>query len=224
METWSKICPDYEIIKWSEDNFDVNASPYTKAAYEAKQFAYVSDYARFKICGENGGIYLDTDMEFLKPLDMFLDNDAFMSFKQYWHIFGLTSGVFGSSKGASFTQEVMDICDKSGFVKTQDGHYLTVSHVMIEVIKKRGIVMENRIQTGDGVTVYPYEYLCPKVLHTEDEDAKYEVTENTHAIHHFCNSWLTPEMREKFKQAEMRKQKEDASRAEKYKEETGKSI
>lgn len=221
VETWRKACPDYEINKWDDSNFDVEAYPYTKEAYEAKQYAFISDYARFKFCGEYGGIYLDPDMELLKPLDMFLDNDAFMSFKQYWHIFGLTGGVFGCSKGSEFAKEVMKIWDERGFVQNQDGLYVTVSHVMIEAAKNRGIVMENKFQKGDGITAYPCEYLCPRVPYPEHEDDEttFEITENTHGIHHFCSSWLTDEIRDKFWKAEFRKQKEDPSRAERYKKE-----
>ena len=63
IESWKKMCPDYEIKRWDESNFDVNAHPFTKAAYEAKAWAFVSDYARLKVVCDNGGIYLDTDFK-----------------------------------------------------------------------------------------------------------------------------------------------------------------
>lgn len=67
--SWKKYLPDYEIIEWDEDNFDVNCIPYTTQAYEAKKYAFVSDYARFKILYEHGGLYFDTDVEVIRPLD-----------------------------------------------------------------------------------------------------------------------------------------------------------
>ncbi len=68
IKTWKKYCPDYEIKRWDESNFDVNSHPFMKAAYEAKAWAFVSDYARLKVVYDNGGIYLDTDVELLKNL------------------------------------------------------------------------------------------------------------------------------------------------------------
>ena len=68
INSWKKKCGDYEIKCWNESNFDVNAHPFTKAAYEAKAWAFVSDYARLKVVYDHGGIYLDTDVELLKKL------------------------------------------------------------------------------------------------------------------------------------------------------------
>ena len=57
IQSWKKYCPDYEIIEWNEDNFDVNCIPFVKEAYDAEKWAFVTDYARLKIIFENGGIY-----------------------------------------------------------------------------------------------------------------------------------------------------------------------
>ena len=68
------MCPDYEIKEWNEDNFDVNCCEYVQEAYEAKKWAFVSDYCRFYVLYNYGGIYLDTDVELLKPLDVLSEN------------------------------------------------------------------------------------------------------------------------------------------------------
>ena len=73
LESWHKYLPDYEIIEWNEDNFDINFNDFTKQAYDNKKWAYVSDVARFWILYNEGGIYMDTDVEVYKPLDEFLD-------------------------------------------------------------------------------------------------------------------------------------------------------
>lgn len=80
IESWKRLCPNYEIIRWDEDNFDVNSIQYTQQAYNCKKFAFVSDYARLDIIYRYGGIYLDTDVELLKPLDSLLQEQAFMGF------------------------------------------------------------------------------------------------------------------------------------------------
>ena len=72
LKSWKKFFPDYEIIEWNESNFDVNCCQYVKEAYEAKKWAFVSDYARFKILYEQGGIYFDTDVEVIRPFDAIL--------------------------------------------------------------------------------------------------------------------------------------------------------
>ena len=81
IESWKRFCPDYEIKEWNEDNFDVECIPFVKAAYDAKKWAFVSDYARLRIIWEKGGIYLDTDVELLKSLDDLLVLDAYMGFQ-----------------------------------------------------------------------------------------------------------------------------------------------
>ena len=81
MESWKRYCPDYENIEWNEENFDVSIIPYVKEAYEAKKWAFVTDYARLWIIYHYGGIYLDTDVELIKPLDCLLENEAFLDWK-----------------------------------------------------------------------------------------------------------------------------------------------
>lgn len=69
IKTWKKYCPDYEIKEWNESNFDVKQNQYCREAYEAKKWAFVSDYVRLKVLYDYGGVYMDTDVEVCKPLD-----------------------------------------------------------------------------------------------------------------------------------------------------------
>lgn len=73
-----KFFPDYEIKEWNESNFDVNMIPYTKDAYEAKKYAFVSDFARFWVLYHHGGVYFDTDVEVIRSMDDLLDKGCFM--------------------------------------------------------------------------------------------------------------------------------------------------
>ena len=78
IESWKKYLPDYEIKEWNESNFDINCCAYVREAYEAKKWAFVSDYARFWILYQHGGLYFDTDVELIKSIDDLIVKGAFM--------------------------------------------------------------------------------------------------------------------------------------------------
>ena len=77
INSWKKFLPDYEIIEWNKDNFDVNISLFTKEAFDARKYAFVSDYVRLYVLYNYGGIYLDSDIKVLKSFDSLLNNKAF---------------------------------------------------------------------------------------------------------------------------------------------------
>ena len=81
IESWKKYCPDYEIVEWNEDNFDINQNEYTKYCYNNKKFAFLSDYARLMVVYKEGGIYFDTDVEVVRSFDDLLNNKAFVGFE-----------------------------------------------------------------------------------------------------------------------------------------------
>ena len=81
IESWKKFCPDYEIVEWNEGNFNINSNLYVKQAYEAKKYAFVTDYVRLYALYTQGGIYMDTDVMVLKPLDEYLNHEAFSGFE-----------------------------------------------------------------------------------------------------------------------------------------------
>ena len=105
LASWKKFCPDYEIIRWDESNFDVNGCDYSREAYEAKKWAFVSDYARLKVIVDNGGIYMDTDVEVVKPLDEFLSHEAFSGFENPRSI---TTGIMACEKGFAPFAEMLN--------------------------------------------------------------------------------------------------------------------
>ena len=81
MESWKKYCPDYKVVEWNEDNFDVNMCRFTKEAYESKKWAFVSDVARLHILYNYGGVYLDTDIELKENIDEWLQYDGWFAFQ-----------------------------------------------------------------------------------------------------------------------------------------------
>ena len=118
IESWKKFCPDYEIKEWNESNFDVHCCRYVEEAYNAKKWAFVSDYARFLALYNEGGIYFDTDIEVLKPFDNLLGCGAFFGFG--WET--LTLPVFGASKGLDCYRKILYYYEQRAFIQA-DGSY-----------------------------------------------------------------------------------------------------
>ena len=195
IETWKKYCPDYEIIEWNESNFDVNQNQYCKEAYEAKKWAFVSDYARFWILYKHGGVYFDTDVEVIKPLDSIIEKGPFMGCERDADKSGATAiavapGLrLGVNPGLGLYKEILDLYDTLHF-KNNDGslNLKTVVQYTTEILVKHGLKNTNQIQKCAGVYIYPREYFCPKNIDT----GALEITENSYTIHHFEGTWLTP--------------------------------
>lgn len=183
INSWKKYCPDYEIIEWNENNFDLNSVTYVKEAYEAKKWAFITDYVRLFVLYEYGGVYMDTDVELLKPIDSFLTLDAFSGFESSNAV---PTGIISSRKNFKFIKELLDYYNDKHF-KNDDGTYdLTTNVVTItNICLKHGLVINNKKQNIDGFILFPNDYFCPKDYIT-GEIIK---TDNTYAIHHFSGSW-----------------------------------
>ncbi|MDR0473287.1 MAG: glycosyl transferase [Treponema sp.] len=179
--SWKKYFPDYEIREWNELNYDINKIPYTNEAYNARKYAFVSDYARFDILYQYGGIYFDVDVEVIKPFDDILKDGGFMGFE-----LTKTLGI-GCNAGLGIVYQILEFYATLHFVN-HDGSYNT--HTVVEyvttILKKYGLKMENTIQQFDGFFVYPTEYFCPKDYGT----GILNITKYTYTIHHFAGSWL----------------------------------
>lgn len=188
IESWKKYCPDYEIKEWNEDNFDVNSNRYVKEAYEAKKYAFVTDYVRLYALYHEGGIYMDTDVEVIKPLDRFLEHHAFSSFENNDSI---PTGLMASEKGGKWVKKLLDEYDGISFIKPDKTMDLTTNVIRITNLteKEYGLKRKSSYQDLGDVTLYPHEYFCPKDWNT----GKINITENTYAIHHFKGSWHSDE-------------------------------
>lgn len=186
IESWRKYCPDFEIVQWNEVNFDINCIVYVKQAYEAQKYAFVSDYARFFILYHHGGIYMDTDVELLKPLDNFLSNQMFAGFENDLAVApGL---IMGSRAKAELIKELMDSYRDRVFMN-DDGtqNTQTVVKYTTDILVNHGLVQDGSMQNIGGMVVYPKEYFCPLDYRTN----KLKMTHNTYSIHHFAGSWVT---------------------------------
>lgn len=187
IESWKKFCPDYEIKEWNEHNFDMEQNLYLKQAYEAKKYAFVSDYMRLKVLLDYGGIYMDTDVELTKPLDEFLVHRAFSGFEnKVW----LPTAVMGAEPNHIWIKRLISVYDKVTFLNKDGSFNLTTNVTYMSIVTRYfyHAKLDNSYQElDDGLVIYPNDWFCPKDYVTK----KILATENTHAIHHFNGSWLT---------------------------------
>lgn len=190
IKSWRKYCPDYEIIEWNEDNFDIVAAPlYVRQAYEAQKWAFVTDYVRLFVLTKYGGIYMDADVEVIKPLDVFLKHQAFSGFEDQIHI---QTGIMACEKDDPLFKSWLDEYNDMTFV-LEDGSYNTQTNVITitNSMKQHGIQLDNTMQVVAGCAFYPNDYFCPKDLKTD----RIVLTERTHTIHHFAGSWIDASQR-----------------------------
>ena len=188
IKSWRKYCPDYEIIEWNEDNFDISACPlYVRQAYEVKKWAFVTDYVRLKVVFDQGGIYMDTDVELKKPLDPLLDHQGYFGFEDGVHI---NTGLgFGAVKELPILQEIMDDYEGVSFIH-DDGSFDTETCPSrnTKILLRHGLVQDDSQQLLDGdILILPSIYLCPYSYETHT----YLRSSKTISCHWFDASWRT---------------------------------
>lgn len=187
-ESWKKFLPEYTIIEWNEDNFDINSNLYVKQAYENKKWAFVSDYVRLYVIYNYGGIYMDTDVEVLKPLDRFLIHSAFSGFESETDI---PTGIMAGAKGNKWYKELLSYYDDKTFINDKGEMDLTTNVVVITniTVKDYGLIRNGNFQElKDGLVIYPKEYFCP-LDYIKFKNNSSKITKNTYTIHHFAGSW-----------------------------------
>lgn len=186
--SWKRYCPDYEIIEWNEENFDINCNEYVREAYDAGKWAFVTDYARLWIVSNYGGIYLDTDVELVKSLDCLLEEACFLGYEDEECV--ATGLGFGAEKGNSIINLMLQDYDTIHFKRADGSYDLTtcpvrntnsIAHLILE---NRTIGKINRIK--DAV-LYPPEYFCP----LSPDGTTMNRTNNTYSIHWYSATWLT---------------------------------
>ena len=185
LASWKKYLTEYEIKEWNEDNFDLEQYQFAKEALEHKKFAFISDVCRLHVLKEYGGIYMDTDVEVLRSLDVFLKKTAFSGFENDDFV---PTGIMASEKGSLWATEMLAYYDNRSFIK-ENGELDTTSNTFIitQLMKEKGFKMNNTFQEIENyVTFYPNDYFCPKSYKT----GEIELTENSYCIHHFAKSWI----------------------------------
>lgn len=183
--SWRKYFPDYEIKEWNEDNFDVNAIPFTAEAYAMNKYAFVSDYARFYILYHHGGLYFDTDVKVIRTMDDIIVRGSFMGMEQ---LFGVNPGLgLGSETGQPIYREILEYYAGLRFLN-EDGKQLpgTVVKHTTDVLQRHGLVLKPEIQQVAGIWIYPSEYFDP----LDDATGRLTITENTRSIHLYSKTWV----------------------------------
>lgn len=191
--SWKKYLPDYEIKEWNESNFDVNVNRFTCEAYVLEQYAFVSDYARFWVLYNYGGLYFDTDVEIIKPMDEIIAGGAFAGmedppYKKKKGLWGVAPGLgIGGEKGNMIFKMMLDLYEKKHFVNLRGSFSGTVVKYFSEVINKMEYeVDENGVARLENINIYPQDYFCP-VNYISGEMS---ITQNTRSIHHYAATWL----------------------------------
>ena len=178
--SWRKFCPDFEIREWN---------PYVEEAYASKKYAFVTDYVRLYAMYTCGGIYMDTDVEVVRPLEEFLTCKAFSGFESTRYV---PTGIMASEKGVPIIYELLDYYTDKHFFNDDGSQDTTTNCVPItNIMLSHGLELNGKLQTVAEFTFYPSDYFCP----FENETGVLRRTNNTAAIHWFNKSWLPQNIR-----------------------------
>jgi mannosyltransferase OCH1-like enzyme len=184
IESWKKYLPDYEIIEWNESNFDVTQNNYISQAYSRGKYAFVSDFARYKILHEHGGLYFDTDVEIIKPLDDIIAEGSFMAIETPGNVAsGLGMGTIAKLpllKPLIEQYEYLDFIQKNGQL-----NQTTIVDYTSSLLVENGLKNEDVFQHIAGINIYPKAFFNPMIYDTKE----IVISEDTRSIHHYAGSW-----------------------------------
>ena len=185
--TWQRFFPEYEIKEWNENNFDLNRHHFAREAYEAKKYAFVSDYVRVYVIYHYGGIYFDTDIEVKRNFSDKLLGAKFVIAFELPN--SLMTGFFAAEKGNLAVKEILDYYDEIHFYNEYGTMKLTPNpRIFAQETAKFGLVFNGKFQEiGDNMRIFPNEVFGGYNVY----DMVYTVTENTVLVHHYTASWRT---------------------------------
>ena len=186
IETWRKFLPEYEMIEWNEDNFDIaNTITYVQDAYKCKKYAFVSDYVRLYALKQMGGVYMDTDVEVLKSFNDLLDYSSFWGFEDDKY---MASCVIGAQKDDVLVDMFFRHYDNKKFINNDGSlNQMTNTYVLTDIVRNLGITMNGKKQfINDTIAIFPKTYFSPYDYKNGDNF----IGEESYAIHHFSQTWL----------------------------------
>lgn len=190
IDTWKKYCPDCELRLWNEHNYEIPDIPYVREAYESKNWAHLSDYARLDVVYKFGGVYFDTDVELLRSIDELFELDAFVGFEDGYHV--NTGQGFGAKQGSEAIKAMLDVYKNRHYCTGPSIYDMTPCPIInTEALINVGLIPDNSRQKVLDMEIFPTDYFCPKDMETD----KIKITNNTYGIHHFHASWYTPKMK-----------------------------
>lgn len=186
--SWKKFCPDYEIIEWNEDNFDMNENDYVRYCYENKKWAFLSDYVRLAVVCREGGIYFDTDVELVTQIDELLKYEAFYGFETERYV--NTGEGFGAEAHHVTTQKMMDAYESLVPRKGENFECIGCPILNTNALIALGLEPNGKNQTVAGAVILPQDYMNPY----DDTTGRLTKTDNTFSIHWYSKSALSKSM------------------------------
>lgn len=185
IDSWKRLCPDFDIVEWNEHNYDVNRHRFTREAFDNKCFAYLSDLARLDILYDNGGVYMDTDVTLLKNLDICTYQKGYIASEKWSNI--NSGGGCGFIKGHPMLKQIIEYRDRFPFVR-EDGSFNRTTNGVYEtqVFLDCGYEPNNRTQVINDVTVYPSYVMHPYDYMSE----RLDMNESTISVHNFSGGWM----------------------------------
>ena len=182
VEGWATVLPDFEFKCWNESSFDIESIPYVKEAYRCGKFAFVSDVVRMYALVQHGGVYLDTDVELLQPIDDLLTLRAFCGYENRTNV---GTAVIGAEKGFPLFREMLMYYENRSFVQPNGSLDETTNVQVLE--RLIGQPSSGLTDATSCLQVYPRPVFFPRRL----KDGSFEISDETRAIHHGSASWLT---------------------------------
>lgn len=186
INSWKKYCPDYQIIEWNEDNFDVFENPYLKMCYEQKKYAFLTDYVRLIVVERMGGVYFDTDVEVIRNFDELLNDESFFGFENNENV--ATGLGFGAVANNILVQEMIKEYD---ILLSGDNGVIGCPILNTRALLKHGLVLNGKTQRIEHGKVYSVDYFNPLVSST----GELRKTSNTYSIHWYSALWLSKKRR-----------------------------
>ena len=190
IKSWARYCQNYKIIEWNEKNYDISSAPlYVQQAYEAKKWAFVTDFIRLDVVYRYGGLYLDTDVEILRPLDPFLNYKTFFGLEKASYV--ATGLGFGAEKGSKILQEMMDDYLKIPFIFPDGSYDLTPCPFRNSLVLRRHGLNDNDCNQllDNDIHIFSSDVFSPIEYHS----GELKKSKNTYTIHWFAESWHTKE-------------------------------
>lgn len=183
--SWKKYCPDYEIIEWNEDNFNLDYNGYTRYCYHNKKWAFLSDFVRLVVVAEQGGFYFDTDVELLKSPEQLLGYGAFYGFENNEHI--ATGLGFGAEKGHPTLQAMLAQYD--ALTVNGDGSYRVIGCPVLNTaaLVPLGLRLDGTRQNVAGAEILPADWFNPY----DDPTGRLNKTKHTVSVHWYSKSWMS---------------------------------
>ena len=199
--SWKKYCPDYEIKRWDESNYDISKNPYMLDASLQGKWGFVPDYARLDILYHFGGIYMDTDVELVRNLDELLYQPAFCGVEKWGNV--NTGGCCGAIKEHPMIKQMLDERETISFIREDGSLNLETCGVYeTKPFIRAGMSINNQVQIVNGMTVYSSDYFHPYDYMSDE----LTMTENTFSIHHFNGGWLDDKARKQREKTQMQYQ------------------